>query len=391
MKGAHEVHATRCGTYEPDVLRNHIRDHLGRYPGYGDLKGKRVLLKPNLLSAVEPEAGVTTHPEFLKQVIIELQDRGASCVIGDSPGGAFTRPVLKRAYEMSGFSRVAEETGASLNYNTSSRKVRWEKGRFTKVFEISEYILDADTIISLPKLKTHMLTGLTCATKNMFGAVPGTTKVTYHTRFPEPVEFCKMLHDLAYATGLGLSIVDGIIGMEGSGPRRGEPREVGLIASGTHPEVLDLFLARAVGLDPERLPMLKAAGELDMIDLRQEIRITGDGADFGLDPPFKPAGGWFLISNPPRALRRMVVSASTRKPLILTHRCVGCGVCAKNCAGDAITLKGGKAVIDYGKCIRCYCCHELCPHGSVSLTRSISPIGRAISRSATLLVDKIIR
>jgi NAD-dependent dihydropyrimidine dehydrogenase PreA subunit len=106
-----------------------------------------------------------------------------------------------------------------------------------------------------------------------------------------------------------------------------------------------------------------------LIILDQEIDdLTGDGSNFKVNPRFKPAKGGAIATRPPRFLKRMMINISTNKPHISYRRCVGCGVCRDNCAGDAIKIEKRKATIDYTKCIRCYCCHELCPHNAVYMT-----------------------
>jgi uncharacterized protein (DUF362 family)/Pyruvate/2-oxoacid:ferredoxin oxidoreductase delta subunit len=362
------VHITRCEDYEPDVLRRQIREHLNGQDKFKDIAGKSVLLKINLLSARDPDNAVTTHPEFVKALAAELIERGATVTIADSPGGLFTKGALQKVYDATGISRVADETGGELNFNTDHHFQKYPEGRFTKNFIMCDYLTDQDLIIAVPKIKTHMLCGLTCASKIMFGIVPGTEKVKYHTRFPDPVDFSKMLLDLTDASGTDLFLVDGIIGMDGKGPAQGRPRKVGVIISGTDPLAIDLHIARMVGLKPDNLPILQAGFELGSISEDEDIETSGSGRDLRLDEKFKPASGGVTSLMMPRPIRRSIINLTTRKPKISHKRCVGCGICRDNCAGDAIKIKNSKAKIEYSKCIRCYCCHELCPHDAVYLT-----------------------
>ncbi len=373
-----KVHITRCPEYDLDQIKPQIKNHLDQYPRFKDIGGKKVLLKINLLSATEPERAVTTHPTFLKALVLEIQDRGGSVLIADSPGGLFNKGTLTKAYREAGIQKVADETGAELNYNFNSHEEKHRDGRFLKRFNICDYISSCDLTIAVPKIKTHMFCGLTCAMKIMFGAVPGTEKVKYHTRFPDTLDFSKMLLDLTDLCKVDLFLVDGIIGMDGKGPARGDPREVGSIVSGEDPTTVDLQVTRMVGLDPSKLPITKAAKEQGLIDLDQKIDVTGDGSDLRISPKFKPAKGGALATSPPSFLKRFIINISTNKPHVGIKKCIGCGVCRDNCAGDAIVIINEKAKIDHSKCIRCYCCHELCPHDAIYLTIKESGLGNFI-------------
>lgn len=336
------------------------------HPAMNDIRGRKVLLKVNLLSGRDPEKAVTTHPELLKAVITVLQERGAECIIGDSPGGPFTKDGLGSAYRKAGYEKVASDTGALLNYNVSGSELSIPNGRFINRIAIADYVRDADIVIALPKLKTHTLTGLSCATKIMFGAVPGIEKMKLHGRFQSPMEFSKMLLDLSHFLKPEMFIVDGIIGMEGQGPARGDPRKVGMIISGADHIEIDLQVCRAVGLDPDAIPIFAAYRDLYEVPLPIPD-VKGSGAEFKLDPGFIPAKGWSIASGPPRIIGRAARSFFSGRPVISKDRCKGCMFCAENCSADAIEAKGDVAVIDRSKCIRCYCCDELCPYSAVEI------------------------
>jgi uncharacterized protein (DUF362 family)/ferredoxin len=361
------IHVTRCQEYDAKVIKRQLVEHLDLYPRFKDLNGKKVLIKVNLLSATSPEKMVTTHPTFVEALINIIHERGGKTVIGDSPGGLFNESMLKKCYRETGLQKIAERTGTELNLNTSSHAEKHHKGRFVKSFNICDYVRDCDLIIAAPKIKTHMFCGLTCASKIMFGAIPGTEKVGYHTRFPDNVDFSKMLLDLTDACNVDLFLVDGIIGMEGKGPARGNPRSVGAIISGTDHFEIDRYVIDMTGLKPETIPLITAAEDLGILERNSRPEITGSGSDLRLDPPFKGATTRSLMRNLPLPVRRSLINLTTAKPFIRKRECVGCGVCRDNCAGDAIDIVDGKARIKYGKCIRCYCCHELCPHDAVGL------------------------
>jgi uncharacterized protein (DUF362 family)/Pyruvate/2-oxoacid:ferredoxin oxidoreductase delta subunit len=368
------IHATKCESYDLDMVKDGIADHLSRHEKFRDLSGMKILIKINLLSATDPEEAVTTHPVFVEALIKELGLRGARCIIADSPGGPFNKSNLEKAYDKSGMVEVADRTGAELSYVTTSSEIPHPDGKLVKRFDICDYINDADLVIATPKVKTHMLTGLTCCSKIMFGAVPGLEKVALHTRFPDTHDFSSMLLDLNDLVMPDLYLLDGIIGMDGDGPSHGKPRKLGVIISGTDNHRIDLTVCRMVGLDPSSLPIMVASQERGAVDFDQKIDITGDAGDLRIDPIFTPASGMGLARKPPRILRRLIMNFTSKKPRINRTTCTGCGVCRENCAGDAIEIVSEKAVIDYSKCIRCYCCHELCPYDSVYVRKSRSKI-----------------
>jgi len=378
------VHITRCPDYEPPILKEQVKEHLDRYSELRDLRGKRVLLKVNLLKAISPDRAVTTHPELLKAMIEEIHWRGGRTIIADSPGGPFLPSTLKKAYEVSGLEQLAKETGAELNYNTRCHEEVHPNGKFVKRFTVCDYLRDADIVIGVPKFKTHTLCGLTCATKIMYGAVPGLEKVRQHTRFPDPFDFSRMLLDLTELVAADLYIVDAVVGMDGNGPNVGRIRNVGLIASGRDPIVLDLAMCKVTGMDPEKLNIIRAAFRDGRATNDMRIDMTGSGANMRLDPPFKLPDRATFGSNPPGTLVGLVRRLSTKGPSIDIMKCVGCGVCMDNCAGKAITVVDDKARIDMSKCIRCYCCHELCPHGAVKLSLTA---GRTRQRVEKLIYD----
>ena len=362
------IYATRCREYDLKTIREQIAKHLDVQKTFSDISGKRVLIKINLLSASVPERGVTTHPTFVEGLALELIDRGAYVIIGDSPGGLFNRKALELAYERSGMRSIAKKHNVKLNYNTKSHIEKLPDGSMVKSFNICDFIRKPDLIIAAPKIKTHMFAGLTCCSKIMFGSVPGMEKVSYHTRFPDMDDFSRMLLDLTDLVKPDLFLVDGIIGMDKKGPSWGRLRDIGVIVSGTDNRLLDLFISRMVGLDPKSLPITRQILSDLEFDPYDVIEPKGEASDFRLKEQFAPATGVPLATDPPKFIRRLLIHLTTGKPKIDKKKCVGCGVCRDNCAGSAIDIINGKARIDYSKCIRCYCCHELCPHDAVKIS-----------------------
>ncbi|MBO7654471.1 MAG: DUF362 domain-containing protein, partial [Kiritimatiellae bacterium] len=228
--------------------------------------GQRVLLKPNLLTDRLPEQAVTTHPAFLRQVIRRFKALGAVVSVGDSPASTAN---LEQVWSKSGIGAVCREEGVPL--------IAFEKNGGRAVtcdgfsFSLSEPVLDTDWVVNLPKVKSHALTMLTAAVKNMYGAVPGYAKTALHKRYPKPAAFGRLLQVIWKQIPRSVTIVDGVVGMEGQGPANGRPIQLGFVAAAEDPYAMDLALCRVLGLNPARVPYLVGAPVK-----REEVELLGD-------------------------------------------------------------------------------------------------------------------
>jgi len=179
-----------------------------------------------------------------------------------------------------------------------------------------------------------------------------------------------------------LTIVDGILAMEGNGPNAGDPVAMNVILASADPVALDATFARMVNLDPVSIPTCRWGQEfgLGFYDASR-IRLLGDPLEGFINKKFraerKPMLGSTLLS----ALPRMLL---TKKPVIDVKLCVHCGVCVDACPVEGKALqfgqKGRKAppVYDYSKCVRCFCCQEMCPRRAISPKQSL--VGRLLMR-----------
>jgi len=360
-----DVSLVRCADYDRERTFAAVRSAVDLFGGMRAFvkPGERVLIKPNLLKARPPEAAVTTHPEVVRAVIRLVQEAGASAVVGDSPGMG----DLKKVAEKAGILSVVNEEGAELADMDEAVQVK-NSGRFQR-FEIARHAYEADAIINLPKFKTHGMTTLTGAVKNLFGCVPGKRKVQWH--FNTGVNhqlFMTMLVELSAVLAPRLTIMDTIVGMEGNGPGSGTPRPIGVIIAGRDPVAVDAVSARLVGVVPESLPILRAARAAGIGETRLDrIEVIGD-------PLASAAVSHFLL--PPHAhlewrlpewARKSLKNAFTTKPLINPDQCIRCGICQGHCPQGAIESKGEKLEIRYRDCIRCFCCQEFCPQGAITV------------------------
>jgi uncharacterized protein (DUF362 family)/Pyruvate/2-oxoacid:ferredoxin oxidoreductase delta subunit len=361
------VTVTRCAGYEPEQISAAVAKALDPLGGMAAFvrAGQSVLIKPNLLSAKDPSRAVTTHPHVVEAVIEEVWRAGGNPFVGDSPGGAIRG--VRRVWKNTGMEEMARRTGVELvNFESSgSREVR--SGPYT--FYIAKPVLEADCIINLAKLKTHSLTLLTCAVKNMFGVIPGFRKGEQHKLFPKPRAFADMLVHLYRLVTPAVTIVDGVLAMEGNGPSSGTPFDLGLIIAGQDAVAVDAVVADIIGFGPDAIDTTRIAAAMGAGEGNVErIEVVGDGT--GARP-----GGFSLPTNLkmrliPDSIARLVAPLVWVKPVIDAEACTGCGVCFESCPAEAIHKNGNVYIIDNKTCVQCLCCHELCPAYSVEIRLS---------------------
>jgi uncharacterized protein (DUF362 family) len=225
-----------------------------------DVRGKRVLLKPNLVE-YESDRVINTHPALVAGAAQALLRAGAeSIVVAEGPGH---RRDIEYLVTSTGFHDHLRDVGVrfvDLNHDDVLEVPL--ASRFTELgsLKLPVELLQADLVVSMPKLKTHHWAGITCSLKNLFGTVPGAVygwpKNILHWRGIE-----NSILDLAATIRPGLAIVDGIVGMEGDGPIMGTPKPVGCVVMGSDPVAVDATCARVMGLRPEKMRYLHEAGE----------------------------------------------------------------------------------------------------------------------------------
>lgn len=222
------------------------------------LRGRRVLLKPNLVE-VDPDGVINTHPAVVRAVIEVMRSFGAEVIVGEGAGHRRDNEYL---LEATGIGDVLYETGArfiDLN-NDAVRRVRL-RSRFTEFGELylPESVISADLFVSLPKMKTHHWAGVTLSMKNLFGIVPG----SIYGWPKNPLHWAgiqETILDLNAALPMRrFNIVDGIVGMEGNGPIQGEPVASGVLVFGEDPVAVDATCARLMSIDPTRVQYLREA------------------------------------------------------------------------------------------------------------------------------------
>ncbi len=266
----------KCTSYDEDLV-SYLRDLWG-ISDMPDLGGKNILVKPNLLDEVDTNLA-TTNPRVVGAVLDLLGELGVSkVVVGD--GSAFRRDTYS-VVKSCGLAQELETRGVQfidLNYDELVQ-VRVRDGwiRDTDNLWLPRHITEADFIISIPKLKAHHWAGVTLSLKNLLGVIPG-------SRYGWPKNIIHM--NGINATILGLyqslppvvSIIDGIIGMEGNGPLFGKPVQHGLLAMGRDPLAVDIICAQLMGFSIDAIPHLSGAA-LAGIGQAKKIETRGISRD----------------------------------------------------------------------------------------------------------------
>lgn len=228
-------------------------------------RGRRVLLKPNMVEPSRRISHMTTHPAVIVAAAEVFKNWGATVSVGEAPGHVRDTEM---ALVESGVADAVDDAGtrfADLNYEP----VAWRPNRGGRSsldgFWFPRSVAEADFIVSMPKMKTHHWMGLTATMKNLYGVLPGLVygwpkNVLHHAGIPQTV------YDINASLPQLIGIVDGIDCMEGDGPILGSRKAMGLIIVGRNLPAIDATVGRIMGLAPEHVPYLALAnGQLGPI------------------------------------------------------------------------------------------------------------------------------
>lgn len=358
-----KVSIIKCDSYEQQAVFKAVKRAVGCLGGIEKFikRSDRVLIKPNVLSARTPDEAVCTHPEVLRAVIRIVKETGANITVGDSPGGFLKN--IEEVYEISGVGKVAREEKINLVKFTFSKTIDG--------FPISARVLDADKIISVPKFKTHEITGITGGVKNMYGAIVGLHKTKCHADAPTENQLARIIAKVYSLVTPDLTILDGIVSMEGEGPSAGDPRKTDFIMAGDDAVAVDSVLSVLIGSKPLDYAVNRECRKLSLGETSMDnIEITGDDVSGLMIKNFKHAKGRMFLKYIPDVFASMVASQLHFWPEIDNELCKHCNMCKLSCPKKAINIVRGKYVVDRASCIRCMCCREVCPYKAIHIKKS---------------------
>lgn len=363
------VSLTRCEKYDQQLVDEAVAKAC-KEAGMPDVQGKKVLLKPNILSDSKEEKNITTHSSVVRAMVRHLKACGAKEVlIGDSPGlqGANFLP------KACGINAVCTEEGARWVDFTKNPKTTPIPFTGNKKLPLASILGEVDLVFSLPKFKTHQLMYTTGAVKNLFGLVPNLHKSPCHVQFPTRELFASLLVGIYSVVKPDFALMDGIIGMEGPGPANGVSKHVGLILASRDAIALDYAMATIMGYEPLSIPVIKEGLRRNLgskptsypgLDANNLVipdykRIRQQKKTSFLNALIIP-----LLFSP---FIKNKVKKDRKPPVFLPEPCIQCKKCIAICPVSALKLEDKRIVIDTKVCIRCYCCHEVCPANAIEI------------------------
>ena len=373
-----QVSIVRCRDYQAELVSAAVKQSLDLLGGLEAIIQPRakVFVKINSLSPPSPpEKGIITHPFLTAEVLKLLQELDCEVTVGDD-----IQAETEDGFLISGYRQICDKLGVNLVNlkETGFRQVRVDGAVLKKVY-IAKPVLDADFIVNLPKLKTHSFTIFTGAVKNMYGIIPLGFRLQYHHDYIKNEIFSQMLVDIFLCARPHLTVMDGIVAMEGEGPAAGRLKKTGLILASRDGVALDAAASKIAGFRPLDIFTTFFAHQrgLGFGDL-SGIEILGEKIQHVRIPDFRHSilAVALLRRKLPAALYGFINDQLILSPEVAADRCTACLECVKICPAGAARSREGKAWIDPGKCIHCMCCHEVCRFQAVILKQK--PMGRVI-------------
>ena len=377
MKKA-KVALVRLEEYKSEEISQALKKGLSLLGGLEKIlrPKSKVFVKINHLSPPSPpEKGIVTHPAFTREVLRLLQERDVEITVGDDiqcrEGDGFL---------ISGYRSLCAELGIPLvNLKERGFEEVSCQGKVLRKVYISSLVREADFILNLPKLKTHSFTAFTGAVKNMFGIIPYGLRHKYHRQFIKSDVFSQMLVDIFSCAPPHLTIMDGIIAMEGEGPGAGNLRKVGAILASPDALALDAVATRLVGFNPMDVYTTFHGHQRGLgMGKLENIEILGEKIEDLEVKDFKHSAVAFTFfrNKIPSILYAYFQDQLTLIPEVLREKCTTCLECVPICPAKAATFSQGSVWIKKEICIHCMCCHEVCRHQAIKLKQL--PLGKAI-------------
>ena len=393
MNEKSKVIVLSCDSYEEERIYTLLKRGLKELGGVGALinKEEKILLKPNLLKKAEVEKAVITHPVVVGAFARILREEGyENIVLADSCGHGTTKQVIQGT----GMDTYLEKYQIPAIDYTKGVHVENPDGVQAKEFILPKELLEADCVISLSKMKTHALERITGAVKNSYGFIYGKNKAIGHTKYPSADSFARMLIDLNQYVKPRLYIMDGITAMEGNGPGSGDPTAMNVILMSTDPVALDSVFARLVYLKPEMVPTNYHGEKMGLGNCKEaniEVVVVKENSQISVE---RDVGNEEQKNNKITVAKKQCENADISADENQSDINISCNIIpmevlieqygnphfnvdrtkvrVNSCPvpGKAVDFRNGKnhpPVYDYKKCIRCFCCQEMCPKKAIKV------------------------
>lgn len=237
------------------------------------LKGwDRVLIKVNFITTRTWDSGATTDPVVVEAIIQRLKDLSVETLVVESDA---TMTDATKAFKSTGMAEMCDRNSVewiNLRHLKEKVEIPVKDGETLKRITVPRIVTDS-AVISAAKLKTHSGTTVTLGMKNMFGLLPDKFKAKYHAQ-----GISKVIVDINSVLKPTLTVVDGFVGMEGSGPSQGDPVQMDTIIAGADPVATDATAARIMGFDPHAIKHIRRAHENGIGEI-DDIEVVGDSIE----------------------------------------------------------------------------------------------------------------
>lgn len=387
MKKA-KVSVVKVTDYKSDKIDEALKRSFALLGGLENILRPRakVFVKINHLSPPSsPDKSIVTHPAFTREVLRHLMELDLEITVGDD-----IQSKEKDGFLISGYRQVCSELAIRLvNLKEKGFQEVECKGRLLNKVYISPLLLEADFIINLPKLKTHSLTVFTGAVKNMFGIIPYGLRLNYHRDYPKNEVFSQMLVDIFSCAPPQLTVMDGIVAMDGEGPAAGNSKKLGVILASQDAVAVDAVASKIAGFNPMDICTTQYAHQRGLgIGRIENIEILGENLRDVEARNFKHSvyAAGLMRKKMPSFLYAYFQSQLTFTPEVLPLRCTSCLECVDICPSHAARTGRGKVWIDKRHCLHCMCCHEVCRFQAIRLKQK--PLGKVV-RAVIDLYSKI--
>lgn len=368
-----------CKQYNVDAITTTVIEALNRLQfDFSKLYNAKVAIKPNLLTSASSESAVVTHPAFFKAIVQIVKQYGGVPILVESPAVHSLQRVMKKT----GYDAIVTEEEVLVADTSDCIIIHNDNARQFKRFEVPRILSECDIIFNLPKFKTHALTHITCAVKNLFGTIHGMKKSQWHIKAKSKYEFAEMLLDLyeAYYTNSQMPktiihIADAITVLEGDGPGpSGTPKFMGIIGASFNAIALDYALSDIAGFEIEAIPTITMGVQRELcVPLHSVEIIKDETASSGMHCKAPRESGSTKILSVP-FINSLLKNWMIAKPVPDPEKCTLCYQCKQICPVKAIgnVIEGSQVPnYNYSQCIRCYCCMEICPESAISLSQPL--------------------